>query len=459
MQQISDPFYGITDPPLVNDSTVEYEYVELKEKNVTVKDLTKYEIATHNSEMWIHPRNSFLHVRGRILKDDGNAMGANDNATLTNNGFNLFQRAKYFVEDKEIEDIENVGIATSVLNLVEFSDDYARSAAQNMWWYKDTADSTSYSRLLYDAADKTTPVKDLADTAEVFVNAIKTNHHFNEGFLQRLILTRNSKQVSLFLPISRLFGFCKDINRVFKGVKHEIQLEKNSDNNIIHKIGTLNYKFELNHLSWWIPKVVPSLVEMAKLETALASGFATELYWESAKVYKSDVKSITDTEVDWSVTSFHHRPSHIFIIFQNQARHNSQSETNMIFDHMDLERLRVKLNDTKQYPDNELTCNFTPEQRDYSRVYTSFLAAGLKTHDVDTGTVVSYSDFARLFPIFHIDVSRRDTQIYETQMTTTINVQYKLRTAPTSNYHVYCIVMFERRGLLKADDRKLFVIL
>src|SRR6266481_4167377 len=171
--QISDPFYGITDPPLVNDSTIEYEYVELKEKNVTVKDLTRYEIATHNSEMWIHPRNSFLHVRGRILKDDGSTMGANDIATLTNNGFNLFQRAKYFVEDKEIEDIENVGIATSVLNLVEFSDDYARSAAQNMFWYKDTADSTSISRFLYDAADKSTAIKDVTGTAETFVGAIK----------------------------------------------------------------------------------------------------------------------------------------------------------------------------------------------------------------------------------------------------------------------------------------------
>src|SRR6185312_17145773 len=113
------------------------------------KDLTRYEIATRNSEMWIHPRNSFLHVRGRILKDTGTQMNENDNATLTNNGFNLFQRAKYFVEDKEIEDIDNVGIATCVLNLVEFSDDYARSSAQNMWWYKDTADSTSTSRFLY----------------------------------------------------------------------------------------------------------------------------------------------------------------------------------------------------------------------------------------------------------------------------------------------------------------------
>jgi hypothetical protein len=96
----------------------------------------------------------------------------------------------------------------------------------------------------------------------------------------------------------------------------------------------------------------------------------------------------------------------------------------------------------------------TPTLLDYSRVYISFLAAGLKTHDVDTGTVVSYNDFARLYPVFHPDL-----QIYESQTTTEINVQYKLKTAPDENYHVYCIVQFERQTMLQALDRKLFVIL
>ncbi len=126
---------------------------------------------------------------------------------------------------------------------------------------------------------------------------------------------------------------------------------------------------------------------------------------------------------------------------------------------MNLERIRIKLNNTKQYPENEYTCHFTTASLDYSRVYTSFLAARLKTHDVDTGTVVSYNDYARLYPIFHIDVSKRDLQIYESQITTEISVQYKLRTTPTESYHVYCIIQFERQAMLQALDRKLFVTL
>ncbi len=53
-------------------------------------------------------------------------------ATLTNNGFNLFSTAKYRIGDKEIESIDYTGICTTVSNLVEFSDDHAKSAASNV---------------------------------------------------------------------------------------------------------------------------------------------------------------------------------------------------------------------------------------------------------------------------------------------------------------------------------------
>ncbi len=35
------------------------------------------------------------------------------------------------------------------MNLIEFSDDFARSVANNMFWCKDTADTTDTSRFIY----------------------------------------------------------------------------------------------------------------------------------------------------------------------------------------------------------------------------------------------------------------------------------------------------------------------
>ncbi len=160
-----------------------------------MKDLTKYEISTSNVENWIHPHNSFLHVKGKILKADGSNLTGYDILTIKNNGFNLFDRAKYYIEDKEIE---NVRLATTVMNFVDFSDDFARSVANNMFCYKDTAEPTGSSRFLYDASDKSTLVKELNVKIENLIPKIKKNHNFNKAYLERLKLTKQTKQVRIF---------------------------------------------------------------------------------------------------------------------------------------------------------------------------------------------------------------------------------------------------------------------
>ncbi len=60
----------------------------------------------------------------------------------------------------------------------------------------------------------------------------------------------------------------------------------------------------------------------------------------------------------------------------------------MIFDHMNLSKIQVKVGN-KKVPDEAYVCDFSPLSLDYSRIYTSFLSAGYKNIDVNTGTVIS----------------------------------------------------------------------
>jgi hypothetical protein len=452
--EIESPYWNIFESPIENNSTESYEYVEYREINVEVKALKKYKIPAKDLNVWIHPHNSYLHLKGKVLKSDGTALLDTDMATLTNNGFNLFSTAKYRIGDKEIESIDYVGIGTTVLNLVDFSDDYAKSAASNMFWFKDTANSTEINRIIYDSTDKQTKLKESDTTLENLVMKIKGNHNFNEGFLERWKLTKSSKQISLFLPLNRLFGFCKDINRVFKGLPHEIELEKNLDDNVIHRSGTDTYKFEISHLSWFVPIVTPSLTTMAKLETYLATGAINSLFWESYNVYRTDIRD--DKNVQLRITSTQHKPSHIFVVFQKKSRTENQAETNMVFDHMNLSKIQVKVGN-KKVPEETYACDFSPLSLDYSRIYTSFLSAGYKNIDVDTGTVISYNDFAKLFPIFHFDLTSQETSIFENSTTPEIIVNYTLEGTP-GNYYVFCIVVSERKATIQAIDQKIYVI-
>ena len=87
--------------------------------------------------MWNLAINSYLSAKVKITRLDGTNMRNDDEATLTNNGFNLFRNAEYITNGKCIESTDCVSITTIVKNLLEFSDDYSRSAATDMFWYKD----------------------------------------------------------------------------------------------------------------------------------------------------------------------------------------------------------------------------------------------------------------------------------------------------------------------------------
>jgi hypothetical protein len=54
-------------------------------------------------------------------------------------------------------------------------------------------------------------------------------------------------------------------------------LKKNHNDNVIHRSETGTYKFEISHLSWFVPIVTP-LTTMAKVETYLASGATSSLF-------------------------------------------------------------------------------------------------------------------------------------------------------------------------------------
>jgi hypothetical protein len=72
-----------------------------------------------------------------------------------------------------------------------------------------------------------TKLKESERKLEDMIKMIKANHNFNKIFLEKNKLTKQSKQISLFLPLNRLFGFYKGINRVFRGLSKFLTTETN----------------------------------------------------------------------------------------------------------------------------------------------------------------------------------------------------------------------------------------
>ena len=113
------------------------------------------------------------------------------------------------------------------------------------------------------------------------------------------------------LPLSQIFGFCRDIDKVFRDVKHssfihsvflfsiiikqfntkiinilELILDREiSDNYIMRANGVAAGKYNISHISLWMPKVKPSLRVESEIDSMLVKGHIKELYFEQMRVY------------------------------------------------------------------------------------------------------------------------------------------------------------------------------
>ena len=445
MSKIISQYLQIFQEPIIDDSMTEFEYVEYVTRDSDINKDGQRILETQDLDQYLLPHKSYLEVRGRLKKDDGSNYAATDQITLVNNGWSLFQSAQYQINNQTIEDINMyLPQASTILNLAMFSDDYARSTSTNMLWYKDTgtgvANSVEFS-VLTTAGDIPT-----------------RNSTFNSGFAARQKITTGDKEICMFLPLSSIFGFCRDIQTVFRGTKHTLILNRQTANNYIFRTGSTSGKFTINALSWWIPKVIPSIAVQTDIERKMVTGHTKQMYFEQMRIYRSTAYLAAQVKATWRITTNQgsELPRHLFIAFQLSTRDNSQTQNNMVFDHLNLTRIQARIN-SKPYPSRELETNFNATGRNYARVYFHFQEAMNKYQDTDSGSQLSVEEFVNLYPIIHIDVSKHSERLKDSPAD--IELTWTLGSEPAQPYHVYALITSDRYISLNIINGKMNIII
>ena len=120
----------ITDPIPSDDSIDRYEDIAYEPVAGTNLNSSGQDIrlTIETQDIFTHPSESHLIIEGRLLRTNDNAYGRDDPVTLTNNGImHLFKRIRYELSGQEIENIMNVGQATTMLGLLKYPDDFSKS--------------------------------------------------------------------------------------------------------------------------------------------------------------------------------------------------------------------------------------------------------------------------------------------------------------------------------------------
>ena len=207
----------ITDPILKDDSIDRYE--EFAYEPITGSNLNSagqdIRITIETQDIFTHPSESYLIIKGRLLKADGTAYARANRVTLSNNGIMyLFKRIRYDLSGQDIENIMNVGQATTMLGLLKYPDDFSKSKGLNQLWYKDTNTTSNLE----------------GNNTNI---GYKVRHDYIFGAADGEVNPIGT--FSFRIPLKHIFGFCEDYDKVVYGLKHTLTLTRDNNNTAIFK--------------------------------------------------------------------------------------------------------------------------------------------------------------------------------------------------------------------------------
>ena len=439
----------ITDPILKDDSIDKYE--EFAYDPVTGTNLNSpgqdIRINIETQDIFTHPSESYLIIEGRLLKADGTAYDRANRITLANNGImHLFKRIRYELSGQDIENITNVGQATTMLGLLKYPDDFSKSKGLNQLWYKDT--------------------KNTADLEGDNINAgFKVRHDYIFGKADGDVTPIGS--FSFRIPLKYIFGFCEDYDKTVYGLKHTLTLTRDNDNTAIHKGIVLNLAGDadvlpfgmvlLNKITWFMPHVMPAdedkmqLYKIIERKEKIPVGYRM-IQCDSASVPPGDISSFS-----WrlAVKSSPEIPRFIIIGFQQNGI-NNQTTNPSIFTGVNVGNMYVMLNSTR-YPATDYNINFGAQQ--FSRVYgdvTNFRSKFFNMDELISSPNINPSDYKDLYNLFLFDVSKQSEKLK--QSTTDIQVKMFFRAPIPIGVQVYGVIISDRLINFQSDGNKFSVV-
>ncbi len=467
-KKIADPAFDMAAPVNKDDSKINYQYYAYPAREPNQRG--RVELQVQDTSRYFLPCEAFIEVEGELVTnvaaDTPYEVDLNIRVGFVNNGIMaLFNSARYIIDGKEIESIEqDVDVATTIIGLARYSDDYTRSAGPSMMFAKDTSNHADHRQFIKvrTARDTSEAEQQLADhldredrPAAEFDILKRVNDNFNLGFATRNgALKGQHRRFSCAIPLHHIFGFCRNVRKVIYGAKHTVVLvRKENDNDAIWRAnGVDDGKVNLNKLVLWMPVLTPSVAIEQQLLSFMDTGGKSLLSW---------LTTTTDTKQDnvngkftWHLASKQgvSAPRHIFIALQDANRVGRQLSSHMIFDKLGVSEVSLRING-QQEPAEIVQLDYN--NNDVARVYHRILSFMGRDQNVDTGLQISQIDFEKHYPIYYFSLEHLDMM---RQSVVDIYFQARVQRGAIADYRAVAVILSDKSMLLEGVGGRMRLI-
>lgn len=398
-------------------------------------------IAIQNQDEFLLPCRSYLYIEGSLRnKIDGSIYEKDQPGTGTGAGKDLyinlinnaimylFSRVDYQLGNETIEGYSNPGQASTIKSLLTYPLNF--SEGMNLMWSPDKGDRGS----------------------------IKSNRGYKE---RHDYLFKNSEgNFSVTIPLSHIFGFCENYDKVIYGIKHQLSLRrtKQDDGDAILKSPEKNDegldkvpdgKIIITKLIWRMPHVTLTDEYLIKLSDNIQNKIILNVGFLNRQCEFITMNK-DQKQFDWrlNVTAGAEKPRYIILAFQTD-KDDDQTKNPAIFDHCNIKNAYVQIN-SERYPEMDLQLDFKNNR--YATAYKMF--SDYFNYVINKeGSPIPLFEYRFLYPLLIFDVSKQSEKLKNS--VTDIKIRANFEENIPANTKAYALVLSDRILKLQSDGNKM----
>jgi hypothetical protein len=409
-----------------DDDIESYQYQQYASNNPqNINVAGPITIDVNGESTFCHPSKAYILIEGTIESTTNVPYTDVSYAAFANNGpMHMFKSIRYKMNDQNIESIYFPGQCITMLNALRKGDEFDKVEGINQCYAKDeiskVGDGNGFSnraKMLKAAGD--------------------------DGTLGRF---------SYCLPLSDIFGFCADYEKVIYGMKHTLEFDRATDDDALirNKDATPAGKITLDKLVLYMPVVRPAIAPRAALMQTIASKTTLKVPFREITCNSNSVIAASK-QYSWrlNVSSNTVKPRFIIIGFQTDKNHN-QRRNPSIFDHLNLESLTVSVNEDR-YPTQPARLDF--KNMSVSRAYKDFAEFKAKFYgsdpEVTTACGITPYEFVITYPIHVVDLRYQLNELKTSVQD--IRIDCEFREAIPAATTVYAVMVSSKEIELQSD--------
>ena len=349
----------------------------------TFKNNDEIRIPISQQDIITAPFDSALYITGKVSgkKQDNTAA---DVYFVNNAVAFLFDDIRYEIGGVEVDRIKNVGITTTIKNLLSVQKGELESLKNACWLGAGKSEKT--------------------------------------------------KEFSFSIPLHMLLGLTEDYKRIIANVKQElILLCSATDSNAVYSSDAVQITLEITNVCWRVPHITVSDTYRLKLLQMIENDTRIHIPFRSWELH--EYPSLPQTTLQsWTVKTSNQleKPRYVIVGFQS-GRKNDIKKDMSCFDACNLKNIKVYLN-SQYYPYDNI-------HGDWSIFYEMFYRFQSSYYERHTYPAVEKTDFKDKTPLYVIDCSKQNDSIKSGPID--VRVEFEAGAAFAANTSAYCLLLHD----------------